>query len=472
MSTAPTNAEVSAVDTQSRWPLQILIGSALKWLILASVLGLIATIQLRSPSFLQSCSILTHGRVTALAETAFIYGWAGNAGLAIALWILARLGGEQLRGRNWIIVGTLFWNLGVTVGLIGIAAGDMTSFSLLQLPRYVQPLLAFAWAAISVSGILAWNGRRTDSTFASQWYAVAALFLFPWLLCAAQTTLLWMPVRGVVQAIAAHWYAQGAFSLWLAPIALAGAYYVIPKVQGRALPAYEFAPLGFWVLIFAGSWTGGRHLVGGPVPAWVPALSLAATAIVLVHYLIVALNLRPVLGGGGTSLKFIRFGLVCYLLTGLGDMITSFHGVAVTTQFTLFPVAQSTLAFYGAVSLIFMGVIYYMIPRLTGKPWASSGMVTSHRVLVKLGVLGLILTYAVAGMTQGKSLLDPKIPVADILGQIGLPILLAVVAQFVLIVASLIFWVNFMRTACCFCSVAAPATSPFRQPSTMEAPAS
>src|SRR5690348_16274275 len=106
MPTATPNTEVTAIDTHARWPLLLLLGSALKWLVLAGVLSLIASIHLHSPTFLADCSVFTHGRVTALAETAFIYGWAANAGLGLVLWILGRLGGEPLRALNWVVVGT------------------------------------------------------------------------------------------------------------------------------------------------------------------------------------------------------------------------------------------------------------------------------------------------------------------------------------------------------------------------------
>jgi cytochrome c oxidase cbb3-type subunit 1 len=277
MITPPTNAtsaEVTAIDTHARWPLLLLIGAALGWLVLSGVFALISAIQLHSPAFFSEYAWFTHGRMEALRETSFVYGWAANAGLAIALWILGRLGGHPLRALNWVVVGGVFWNLGVAAGLVGIATGDMTSFTLLQLPRYVQPLMVFSYAAIAISGVLAWSGRQRHGTFASQWYAVAALFLFPWLLTAAQVVLLWSPVRGVVQSIGAAWYAQGVLSLWLFPLALAGAYYVVPKVDGRALPSYESAPLSFWTLIVFGTWTGGRHLIGGPVPAWIPTMAV------------------------------------------------------------------------------------------------------------------------------------------------------------------------------------------------------
>jgi len=82
--------------------------------------------------------------------------------------------------------------------------------------------------------------------------------------------LLWVPVRGTLQAVVAGWYHQSAWSLWLAPLALSGAYYIVPKITGRVIPNYFFwTMLSFWTLVFVGAWTGGRHLVGGPVPAWI-----------------------------------------------------------------------------------------------------------------------------------------------------------------------------------------------------------
>jgi cytochrome c oxidase cbb3-type subunit 1 len=476
MTNVPTNAgsaEVSAIDTQARFPLLLLLGSGIVWLVVSGVLALITSIQLHSPQFLTDCEWFTFGRTQALRETAFVYGWAANAGLGITLWVLGRLGGYPLRGLNWVIVGTLFWNVGVTAGLVGIAAGDMTSFSLLQLPRYVQPLLVFAYAAIAISGVLAWSGRRTDSTFASHWYGIAGLVLFPWMLCAAQAVLLWWPVRGTVQNIAASWYTQGAWTLWLMPLALTGAYYIVPKIAGRVLPTYESAPLGFWTLIFVGAWTGGRHLVGGPTPAWVATMAVVALSLLLFHYIIIGLNLRVAFQTQGTAIKFIRIGLIAYLLGGVFDLITSFRGVAVSTQFTFVATALEQLGLYGAISMMFFGAIYYMVPRLTGTAWASAGMSAGHRILVVLGVMLSVGSLAAAGFTQGSNLLDPSVSMAAIFGNVRLPLLLNSGAQVILLGANLLLLVNFLRTACVFTSSSVPATALFRQPSAkMEAHAS
>lgn len=471
VSTKPgASPEVTAIDTQARGPLLLLIGSGLVWLLASGVLSLIAALQLHTPGFLADCPFFTYGHTQAMAETAFLYGWAANAGLAVALWVLGRLGGYPLRALNWVLIGALFWNLGVTVGLVGIAVGDMTSFSLLQLPRYVQPLLVFAWASMAISGVLAWAGRRTDGTYVSQWYAVGALFLFPWMLIAAQAVLLWMPVRGVAQAVAAAWYAQGTWSMWIAPLALAGAYYIVPKVSGRALPNYDFAPLSFWTLAFVGVWTCGRHLIGGPVPAWVPTMAIVSSVLMLFHYLVVALNFRIAFSATGNAMRFVRFGVMAYLLNGLLETIIGFRAVAVETQFTFVVNAVQQVGLYGAASMMLFGGIYYMVPRLTGTPWASAGLTAGHRVLVMVGIVGTVVTLFVGGLSQGSDLLDPKLPVAQIFGNLRLSLMMNVVAQIVLLAANLLLLVNFCRTACACCKpVPDRSQNIFRQPATLEA---
>lgn len=471
MTNSPTNAasaEVTVVDTHARGPLLLLMGSGLVWLVVSGIFALVASIQLHAPNFLADCAWFTHGRTEALRETAFIYGWAGNAGLAIGLWLLGRLGGGALRALNWVVVATLFWNLGITVGLIGIATGDMTSFAFLQLPRYVQLLMLVAYSGIAMTGVLAWSGRRTDGTFASQWYVVAALFLFPWAFSATQAVLIWAPVRGTVQAIAANWYAQSVWAMWLAPLALGAAYYLVPKITGRALPSYEFSRVGFWSLIVLGSWLGGRHLIGGPVPVWVPTLSTVASSMVLINFIVVALNLRPVLGGKGTTLGFVRFGLTAYLVVGVVDLFMSFRGVSQKYQFTFAATALEQLAFYGSISMIFFGAIYYILPRLTGRPWASGAFVSGHRLLVTVGVLLLVVALGMAGLRQASGLLDPNQALGEIALSLRSSLLIVTVANIVLLLANLLLLVNFFRSACVF-SKQPSAETPFRKPTAMEA---
>jgi cytochrome c oxidase cbb3-type subunit I len=462
--------EYTPVDEASSWPVLFLIVSGICWLVAAGLLALLAAVQLHSPSFMAHCPVLTYGRTTVMAQTAFVYGWLANAGLGLALWTLGRLAGEPLRAQNWALGGALFWNLGVTGAIIGVAVGDATGFEMLGLPKYVQLILFASYAAIAVSGLLAWSGRLRSISFASHWYAAAALFLFPWLLSIAHVMLFASPVRGVMQPIVADWYAQAAWTLWLAPLALSIAYYVVPKVTGKVLPSYEFASLGFWTLVFVGGLTGGRHLLGGPVPAWIPSLAVVSCALLLFHTLVVFLNLRGAFTGGGIALKFIGFGLAAYILGAGVDALTSFHGIALHTQFTLFDEAQRQLALYAAATTMLFGGVYFALPRITGKAWLSGALVKAHLTLTVVGVLLLIVSLTLASVTQSQELLDPKIPLGDIAAHMGVWLSGVVVAQALLLVGNLAFLANFYGTACRILNLSAPAV--FNAPAAAETHAS
>jgi cytochrome c oxidase cbb3-type subunit 1 len=460
-------AEVTPTDSSSSCPLLLLLAKGLGWLVVSGVLALVASIQLQNPTFLAGCPAFTYGRTSAMAETAFVYGWMANAGLAVILFTLGRLAGEPLRAQNWAVAGAVFWNLGVLGALVGIGVGDATGFALLGLPKYVQLLLFASYAAIAIPGLLAWSGRLRQVSYASHWYAAAALFLFPWLLSIAHVMLFSAPVRGVLQPIVAGWYAQSAWTLWLAPMALSAAYYVVPKVTGRACPSYEFASLGFWCLIFVGGLTGGRHLLGGPVPAWIPSVAVVSCALLLFQVIVVLLNLRGAFLGKGVSLKFIAFGLAAYAVGAAVDALTSFHAVAVHTQFTYFDEAQRQVALYGAASTILIGAIYYALPRITGKAWLSGGLVRTHMALTFVGILLLIGSLSLAGVIQSQDLLDPKVEFADIARHTGPWLLAAIAAQAILLLGSMAFFVNFVGTACRVMDISEPAV--FDPPAAMEA---
>jgi len=460
-------AEVTATDSSSRSPLLLLLFSGLLWLVAASALALVASVQVHRPPFLAGCALLTYGHTGAMAETAFVYGWMANAGLALALWSLGRLAGEPLRAQNWAIGGALFWNLGVTGAVVGIAVGDATGFALLGLPKYVQLVMFASYAAIAVPGLLAWAGRLREVPYASQWYAAAALFLFPWILSIAHVMLFSVPVRGVLQPIVAGWYAQSAWTLWLAPLAISAAYYVVPKVTGKVLPSYEFAALGFWCLVFVGGLTGGRHLLGGPVPAWIPSIAVVSCALLLFHVLVVLLNLRGAFSGEGIALKFIAFGLAAYGLGACVDALTSFHAVAAHTQFTFFDEAQKQVALYASASTILLGSIYYALPRITGKAWLSGGLVRTHLVLTIVGIVLLIGSLSMASVVQSQDLLDPKIDFGEIALNTRPWLGVVSVAQGILLLASMAVTVNFVLTACRILNISEPAV--FNPPSATEA---
>ena len=267
----------AAIDASARGPVLLFLVSAIGWLVLASGLSLISSIQLHTPSFLADSPWLTYGRSQAAALNAAIYGWGFNASFVLVFWLMARLSQSALRVPSVLIVAGLFCNVGVTLGVGGILAGDSTSVPWLEIPTYAAPLLFVAYALIGAWAIVTFSGRSSCRIFASQWYLLAALFWFPWLYSVAQMVLFFQPARGTSQSVVAAWYAHGVSSLWFTAIALAAIYYFVPKITGKALRHYDLAALGFWTFLLFSAFTGTAALVGAPVPAWTTAAGVAAS---------------------------------------------------------------------------------------------------------------------------------------------------------------------------------------------------
>src|SRR5207244_13068038 len=123
-------------DASGRIPLLLMFIGAAKWLVLGSILGLIASIKFHSPNFLADCSWLTYGRVRPAATNIMLYGFCLQAGLGIALWLFVRLGRARLVQSGLISLGALILNFGVLAGVLGVLAGASTGFGNLEMPRY------------------------------------------------------------------------------------------------------------------------------------------------------------------------------------------------------------------------------------------------------------------------------------------------------------------------------------------------
>ena len=98
--------------------------------------------------------------------------------------------------------------------------------------------------------------------------------------------------------------------------------------------------------------------------------------------------------------------------------------------------------------MMFFGAIYYMVPRLTGAAWASPGLTAGHRVLVVFGVGLSVVTFAVAGLSQGDDLLNARLSMEHIFQSVRLSLLFNSGAQILLLGANLLLLVNFCRTIC------------------------
>ena len=82
-----TEAKPEVINASCRGPVLFLFASSAVWLVQAALAGVLGSFKVHVPGFLADCSFLTYGHLQANAWVAFLFGFAGNAGLGLTLWM-------------------------------------------------------------------------------------------------------------------------------------------------------------------------------------------------------------------------------------------------------------------------------------------------------------------------------------------------------------------------------------------------
>lgn len=400
-------ARLGEVDESMRKPAMLFLVSAVFWLLAGSALAMIAAIKSTNPDFLGLTEWLTFGRVRTAHLNAMIFGWGNNVIFAVAPWIMGRLCKARIRHTNILLMAGIFWNIAVTIGIFGILRGDMVGVEWLEMPAYVTPFVIITYALVGVWVVIAFRWRQSEHVYVSQWYILAAFFWLPWLYTIAQVMLIFEPATGVVQSLTNWWFAHNVLGLWLTPIALATAYYLIPKVLGRPIHSYYLSVIGFWALALFYNWAGVHHLIGGPVPAWVISAGTVASVMMVIPVIVTAINHHLTVvgchkeGWASPTIRFVVFGAINYTVVSLFGSAMALRGVNEVTHFTHYTVGHAHHGVYGFFTMIMFGAVYYMMPRLLFREWRNAFLIKVHWWMCGMGIILMVAALQIGGWFQG-----------------------------------------------------------------------
>jgi cytochrome c oxidase cbb3-type subunit 1 len=429
-------------DRSSRRVVLVSFGSAIVWLLLGSLLALVASIKLHAPDWLVQQGWLTFGRVRPAHLNAMIYGWASLAMVGVSCWLIPRLVHTELRHARVAELGVWLWNVGVLIGIAGILIGRTDGLEWLEMDRYLaDPWLLVGGGFVGLALLVTLWRREVDHLYVSVWYVMAGYVWFPVIFLVGN----WPTWTGVESAGVNWFYAHNALGLWLTAICLGAAYYFIPKVLGRPIYSYGLSLLGFWTLAFFYALNGMHHLIGGPIPEWMLTTSIVASVLMVIPVLAVAVNHHMTMVGRfgalrySPTLRFVVLGAIAYTAVSLQGMFTAFRAVNRITHFTHWTIAHAHVGVYGFVTFVMFGSMYYILPRVTGREWPSARLIRWHFWLTLGGLTLYVVPLTIAGVFQGLALLDPQTPFSASV-QASLPGLMArSVAGLVLTAANLVF---------------------------------
>jgi cytochrome c oxidase cbb3-type subunit 1 len=273
---------------------------------------------------------------------------------------------------------------------------------------------------VAASVVATFRRRRERHVYVTQWYLLAAVFWLPWLYTVAVLMIFWAPATGVVQPVVNWWFGHNYLGLWLTPAAVGAAYYIIPKVIGRPVHSYYLSILGFWSLALFYSWAGMHHLIGGPLPAWLITASVVGSMMMFIPVIAVAINHHMTMLESfhrlrySPALRFTVFGAITYTAVSFQGAVESLRDFSEVAHFTDYTVAHAHLGAYGFFTMIMFGLLYYMVPRLTGREWASPTLIRVHFWSAAVGITVYFVALSISGWWQGRMLNDPNVPFASI----------------------------------------------------------
>ena len=476
------STEVGRIDLSLRTPGVLFILSGAFWLLFAGISGLLAYWQIVSPDMFESIPFLTFGRLKAVSVNALTHGWATNAGFALILWIMSRLSerSPDFDMRKYFVVPAgVVYNIMVTLGILAIIWGEARPYFLLEIPANILSALSISFVLITLWTILDYCRRKRYTAFISQYYIIGAVFWLAWIFSISQLIIGKNPLPGTIQMVAASWFSHAYIWLWLVPIACAVAYYLIPKALGFQIKNYFLAFFAFWCLAFFGPWGGSAELVGGPFPVWLQNISYASGVMLILIVICISTNLylscfhdsaKTRTGKEGedtgsninsvwdsSSGRFVVTGILVFPFFGL---LTAFNALDVRNNdihFTYWQDALFYLGVYGFYSMVILGGIYFMLPRLLGKEWKSTSLIKSNFTFTVTGFLVLCVGLFWGGMAQADALSNPEATPMDVSFITWMPVLFSTGGFFCLILGNGAFLLNVLRTVFS-CSVESSAS--------------
>lgn len=433
-----TVTDLKATDASCRVPLLALFGGAALWLVLGLVLATVASLTFHAPELFAGCPFMTYGHAVAAANDLLVYGFAIPAALGVILWIFARLSDGELALPIVPVAAANIWHLGVFVGVVTILCGGSTGYTWLEFPRASAALLGVAFVLVAVSAMATFGQRKERELYPSHWFLLAALLWFPWIYSTGSLFLVSdHPPRGVSQAVIDWWFSNNLIFVWLSLVGLGVAFYFLPKLAGRPLNSRFYALFAFWTLIFFGTWLGIP--AGAPVPAWFPTATQFASSLLVIPLLSVAVVVCKTLSGAsakssGGPFCYIMTGTMMFLFSGLMLIAIGCPKFGHLVEYTWFGVAQTQLQILGFATMVLLGAIHYILPRVMGVEVPFKKFVSFQFYLSVLGVALWVLPLAVGGVLQGKAGYDPAAA--------KLPLMISTTGLLLLLLGSLLLLLN------------------------------
>ncbi len=382
------------------------------WGIVGMLVGVIIAAQLVWPEL--NMGFLHFGRLRPLHTNAVIFAFGGCALMGSSFYVVqrtchTRLFCDQL--ASFVFWG---WQLVIVLAAITLPLGITQGKEYAELEWPIDILIAVVWVSYAVVFFGTLIKRKVTHIYVANWFygsfilAVAVLHIVNSAATPVSLTKSYSAYAGVQDAMIQWWYGHNAVGFFLTAGFLGMMYYFVPKQAGRPIYSYRLSVVHFWALIFTYMWAGPHHLHYTALPDWTQSVGMLFSLILLAPSWGGMINGIMTLSGAWHKLrddpilKFLITSLSFYGMSTFEGPMMSIKTVNALSHYTDWTIGHVHSGALGWVAMISIGTIYYLLPRLFGRPEMHSvKLITVPFWVATVGVVLYIASMWIAGVMQG-----------------------------------------------------------------------
>jgi cytochrome c oxidase cbb3-type subunit I/II len=383
------------------------------WGVVGMLAGLVIASELANWRVNLGLPWITFGRLRPLHTNAVIFAFVGNSFFMGAYYSTQRLLKTRMFSDLLSNIHFWGWQLIIVSAALTLPFGITTSKEYAELEWPIDIAIAVVWVVFAVNFFATLRVRRERHIYVAIWFYIASIVTVALLHI---VNSLEIPVSlfksysvyaGVQDALVQWWYGHNAVAFFLTTPILGLMYYFVPKVAERPVYSYRLSIVHFWALVFIYIWAGPHHLLYTALPDWLQILGMTFSLMLIAPswggMINGLLTLRGVWDRVRTDpvLKFFVVAITFYGMATFEGPMLSIRAVNALSHYTDWTIGHVHSGALGWNGFMAFGIIYWLVPRLWGRPMAYPRLVNTHFWLGTIGIVVYIVAMWAAGITQG-----------------------------------------------------------------------
>lgn len=384
------------------------------WLVVATFMGLLGATELMAPDLTENIGWLVFGRIRPIHVNLVLFGFVTPGLLSSAFYYVPRLLRTELYSEKLGVITVLAWNFTLVTVVVSLAMGYSQGREYAEMIWPIDMLIVLAFTLVFINLIMTVARRKEPILYVSVWYVCAGILLTA--VTFSLGNVIWKPdsgsLVGIPDAILLWFYGHNVFGLLLTPLSAGVAYYVIPRACKAPLYSHTLSLVGFWSLLVVYTHIGTHHLLQVPVPTWLKVISIVDSVAMVIPVMAFLINIWYTAKGklgeihADIGAKFVFTGTIMYFFVSIQGSMMALPGVQRVTHFNNWVIAHAHVGVLGFAGMIALGGIYYLLPRMTGKPLYSRFLADFQYWMILIGVVGFTVVLTIAGLIQGNAWLN------------------------------------------------------------------